>query len=135
MNPEDVKVLVSARMGAAAEALSDAKFLLNSRRGFRTIVNRAFYASYYATLALLQTCGKAPRTHGGLLRLIDVEFVKSGRIDSKMARLARRLFEQRQEDDYRKLEAITQAEAVSAVNDATQYVGCIEDYLRAEGYL
>lgn len=60
MNPEHVKVLVTKRMQQATETLDDGKYLLAAGRGERTAVNRAYYAVFYAVLALLQTVGKTP---------------------------------------------------------------------------
>ena len=54
MNPEHVRVLVARRMQQATEALEDGRYLLAAGRGARTAVNRAYYAAFYAVLALLQ---------------------------------------------------------------------------------
>jgi uncharacterized protein (UPF0332 family) len=53
MNPEHVRVLVARRMQQATEALEDGRYLLAAGRGARTAVNRAYYAAFYAVLALL----------------------------------------------------------------------------------
>ena len=63
MNPEHIKVLVAKRMQQAAECLDDGRYLLSAGHGARTAVNRAYYAAFYAVLALLQTIGKTPRKH------------------------------------------------------------------------
>jgi len=58
MNGDDVQVLVAARIRQAKETLQDARILLNSRRGTpRSIINRAYYASFYAVLALTSIIG------------------------------------------------------------------------------
>jgi hypothetical protein len=57
MNPEHVKELVTTRMQQATECLEDGRYLLSAARGTRTAVNRAYYAAFYAVLALLQTIG------------------------------------------------------------------------------
>lgn len=63
MNQDHVKVLVSRRMEQATDCLEDGRFLLSAKRGARTVVNRAYYAAFYAVLALLQTTGRTPRKH------------------------------------------------------------------------
>lgn len=78
MNQDHVKVLVSRRMEQATGCLEDGRFLLSAKRGARTVVNRAYYAAFYAVLALLQTTGRTPRKHKGVLALFDSEFVKPG---------------------------------------------------------
>jgi len=57
MNPHHVRALVSRRMEQATECLEDGRYLLTANRGARTVVNRAYYAAFYAVLALLQTTG------------------------------------------------------------------------------
>ena len=61
MHPRHVKILVAKRMQQATEALEDDRYLLAAGCGARTAVNRAYYATFYAVLALLQTVGKTPR--------------------------------------------------------------------------
>jgi len=57
MNQHHVRALVSRRMEQATECLEDGRYLLTANRGARTVVNRAYYAVFYAVLALLQTTG------------------------------------------------------------------------------
>ena len=78
MNAEHVKILVAQRMQQVTEALEDGRYLLAAGRGARTAVNRAYYAAFYAVLALLQPLGKTPRRHRGVLTLFDTEFVRTG---------------------------------------------------------
>jgi uncharacterized protein (UPF0332 family) len=65
-------------MQQATEALEDGRYLLSAGRGARTAVNRAYYAAFYAVLALLQTVGKTPRKHRGVLTLFNTQFVRTG---------------------------------------------------------
>jgi len=53
---------VQALFKKAAEALAAACYTLDG--GFlTTAINRAYYASFYATRAALLTLGEAPKTH------------------------------------------------------------------------
>jgi hypothetical protein len=78
MNPEDLAALVRYRLFQAETTLADARYLLDGARSPQSIVNRCYYAMFYATLALLQTVGKAPARHSGILSLFDTEFVLKG---------------------------------------------------------
>lgn len=60
MNPQDTKALVTYRMEEARVALADAEFLSVSGRSSMSIVNRAYYAMFYAVLALAQLRGELP---------------------------------------------------------------------------
>ena len=74
-------------------------------------MNRAYYAAFYAVLALLQTIGKTPRKHQGVLTLFNTEFVRTGLLPKTLSEELHRLFEARQEDDYRRLDPVLPEEA------------------------
>ncbi|MBI3795559.1 MAG: HEPN domain-containing protein [Deltaproteobacteria bacterium] len=135
MNPEHVKVLVAKRMQEAAECLEDGKYLLSSGRGARTVVNRAYYAAFYAVLALLQTVGKTPRKHRGALTLFDTEFIRTGVLQKELSDTLHQLFDARQEDDYRRIDPVLPEEATELIADAEQFVRAIRDYLIDRDYL
>lgn len=135
MNPEHVKVLAAMRMQQATECLQDGKYLLSAGRGSRTAINRAYYAAFYAVLALLQTVGKTPRKHKGVLILFDTEFVKSGLLPKDLSADLHQLFEARQEDDYLRFDPIRLEEAAELIPVAERFVQAICDYLMGAGFL
>ena len=135
MNPEHVRVLVARRMQQAAEALEDGRYLLAAGRGARTAVNRAYYAAFYAVLALLQALGKTPRKHRGVLALFDTECVRTGRLPKELSAALHQLFDARQEDDYRRLDPVLPEEATECIAVAEQFVQAIHDHMLDTGYL
>jgi len=60
MSREEIQALVNYRLEQAQTALEDGKFLLEGGRSLQSIVNRTYYAMFYAALALLQKIGKVP---------------------------------------------------------------------------
>ncbi|MBM3313778.1 HEPN domain-containing protein, partial [candidate division WOR-3 bacterium] len=78
MKPEYVAELVKHRMEQARAALSDARFLLDGQRTPQAVINRSYYAMFYAALALLQTVGKTPSKHTGVIGIYDTEFMRKG---------------------------------------------------------
>jgi uncharacterized protein (UPF0332 family) len=62
-----------------------ASISLAAGRGARTAINRAYYAAFYAVLALLQALGKTPRKHRGVLTLFDTECVRTGRLPKDLS--------------------------------------------------
>lgn len=62
---DELAALVQYRLEQAFAALNDAKYLLDGCRSPHSIVNRAYYAMFYAALALLQKAGKIPSKHAG----------------------------------------------------------------------
>ena len=63
-------------MEQAHETLREAEILLNES-ALRGAVNRAYYAMFYALLALLATKRLGTSKHSGALALFDREFVKT----------------------------------------------------------
>ena len=135
MNPEHVRVLVARRMQQATEALEDGRYLLAAGRGARTAVNRAYYAAFYAVLALLQALGKTPRKHRRVLALFDTECVRTGRLPKELSAALHQLFDARQEDDYRRLDPVLPEEATEFIAVAEQFVQAIREHMLDTGYL
>lgn len=122
MMPEEVRVLVHARIDQAAQMLQDARLLFEQGGSARSVVNRAYYAAFYAVLALLQTLGKIPSKHSGAIALFDSEIVKPGMLDKECSRILHRLFEARQEDDYRSVTNVSREDAFDALTNAETFV-------------
>ena len=60
MNGDETIYLIRHRLEQAQVALDDAKSLLDGNRSPQSILNRSYYAMFYAALALLQKIGKVP---------------------------------------------------------------------------
>ncbi len=58
MKEDEIISLIKYRLEQAQTALEDARFLLEGDRSPQSIVNRAYYAMFYAALALLQKIGR-----------------------------------------------------------------------------
>ena len=54
MKDEDALGLITYRLEQARNALDGAKFLLDGKRSPQSIINRSYYAMFYAALALLK---------------------------------------------------------------------------------
>lgn len=61
MKEEDIITLIKYRLEQAQTSLEDAEYLLKGNRSTQSIVNRAYYAMFYATLALLQKIVRFPQ--------------------------------------------------------------------------
>jgi uncharacterized protein (UPF0332 family) len=58
MKQEEVELLIRYRLEQAQTALDDARYLLVGQRSPQGIINRSYYAMFYAAIALLQQIGK-----------------------------------------------------------------------------
>jgi len=93
MTDQTTDEVVTGRLQQARTALEDAKFLLEGKRSPQGIVNRAYYAMFYAALALLEMIGKVPSKHAGVISLFDTEFVLKGEFHKDLSRDFHRAFE------------------------------------------
>jgi hypothetical protein len=128
---DELAALVQYRLEQADAALNDAKYLLDGGRSPHSIVNRAYYAMFYATLALLQKTGKIPSKHAGAISLFDTEFVVKGVFPRELSRDFHKAFELRQSSDYRVLQPPTREKAEETWERATRFVRAMKEHLRA----
>lgn len=129
MKEADVETLVRYRLDQARTALGDARCLLDSGRSPQSIVNRSYYAMFYAVLALLQRTGKTPARHTGVIALFDTEFVLKGVFTKELSRDLHRAFDARQVSDYRFAEPLEPADTREALEKASRFVEAIAAYL------
>ena len=129
MKLKDIEILIKHRLEQAQEALGDAKYLIDGNRSPQSIVNRSYYAMFYAALALLQKISKAPSKHAGVISLFDKEFVMKGIFDKSLSKDFHRAFELRQSVDYKIIKPITAGKANEIWQKAVKFVEALEIYL------
>lgn len=128
MKDADVRTLVRHRLEQARTALDDAKFLSQGQRSPQSIVNRAYYAMFYAVLALLQQIGEVPSRHVGMISLFDREFVAKGALPRELSRQLHRAFEIRQTIDYKVSESVSSERAGDLLGQAVRFVDGVRDH-------
>jgi uncharacterized protein (UPF0332 family) len=129
MKDADTIALVSHTFGKADDAIIQADALLVIDQHFGA-VNRAYYAVFYAALAILLTKGLGSSKHSGVLALFDREFVKTQEVDKKWSKMYHMLFELRAAGDYAKLTAVSKAQADRALQEAKEFVAWAKQWLR-----
>lgn len=94
-----ITALAAYRLTRAKQAFQEGIVLAGqgSRYG---AVNRFYYAAFYAARALLATKRLDSSKHSGVIALFQQHFVKTGLIDSGIAKILPRSFEKRLETDY-----------------------------------
>lgn len=132
MKPEHVSELVRLRLKQAQETLADARTLLDADRTPRSVVNRAYYAMFYAVMALLQSTGKAASKHAGVISLFDKEFVHAGVFPVEMSRALHVAFDERHESDYEIIKAATRDEAAQLLVEAEHFVEQVARHLQRQ---
>ena len=129
MKFEEIEILVKYRIEQAREALDDAKYLIDGKRSSQSIVNRAYYAMFYAALALLQSISKTPSKHSGVISIFDKEFVMKGIFEKELSKDFHKAFEMRQKTDYQVIKPTTHDKATELCYRADNFVNKVQDYL------
>ncbi len=129
MKSKEIEILIKHRLEQAHEALDDAKYLIEGDRSPRSIVNRSYYAMFYAALALLQKISKAPSKHSGVISLFDKEFVMKGIFEKALSKDFHRAFELRQSIDYKIIKPISPDKATDIFHKAANFVQTVKHYL------
>jgi uncharacterized protein (UPF0332 family) len=93
------KDLVNYRIARAKDTYEDA-LILAERKKWNSAINRLYYASYYAVMALLLDSGLKPTTHNGAKSSFSEHFIKTGKVDTHYGKLFSQLFTWRQKGDY-----------------------------------
>ena len=128
----DRKALARYRLEQAGESLDEAKFLLSGEKSPRSVINRAYYAMFYAILALLIYEPYSSSKHSGVLSYFNRHFIKEGVFDREMGRWINKAFELRQRGDYREYFEVTRDQAADLVAKAEQFVSIVTSHLDAK---
>jgi uncharacterized protein (UPF0332 family) len=132
---EDQKrVSIRAEVTRGDESVDEAQILLAAGR-LAGAVSRAYYGAFHYARALLLTIGEEPRSHGGLTRLLQSNFTRSGRLAPETAALLSRLMTFRQDADYTAEFVFTRAMAEQEVENARTFVAAAKSILAADGWL
>jgi uncharacterized protein (UPF0332 family) len=121
---------IQFKLTRARNLLNEVPVLLE-HQFYDTIINRIYYACFYATQALLTTKDLFPKTHSGIGVQLHQHFVKPGLFDEAKATFFSNLMRERMEYDYGEA-FLTDAQFVSArINSAMAYVAYIETLIPA----
>ncbi len=123
---------IKLKLEKAHLLLSEVDVLMDNRF-YITAVSRLYYSCYHATKALLLTRDIMSKTHSGTAILLHRHFVKEGLFDADKAAFFSRLMNERNEDDYNDIVAISEDEVREFIEPAKLYVRYVEmltiDYL------
>jgi uncharacterized protein (UPF0332 family) len=110
---------INYRFQRAIESFEEALILAENKR-WNTVVNRLYYACFYAVISLLLKSNIETQTHDGARTQFGLLFIKTGKIDKKYGQLFSKLFDYRQKGDYGDLydyDEITVSPLISQVKD------------------
>jgi hypothetical protein len=99
MSPENRTVAVEEELTSVEENLAAGRALIDLGL-LRPAMTRVYYAVFHAARALLFAEGLEPKSHEGVLHLLNLHYVKPGRLEPKWNRVYSRLQKYREEADY-----------------------------------
>ena len=134
MNEDRLRDLLRYRMRQADDSLREAG-ILRDADAQRGAVNRAYYAMFYALLALLATKQLGTSRHSGAISLFDREFVKTGVFAPDLSKALHLAFDRRQIHDYGEMIDLDAGISNEAIADATKFVAAVRQYLTDQGML
>ncbi len=126
---EKRRELIRYRLRQADESLEESAFLLAGRKSPRSIINRAYYAMFYAILALLVDEPYASSKHTGVLTYFNRHFIKGGLLPEALGRALNKAFELRQRSDYREYVEPTREQVAPFIKESEVFIGAVKDYL------
>ncbi|MCX7046259.1 MAG: HEPN domain-containing protein [Candidatus Sumerlaeota bacterium] len=124
----DIRVLVDYRLEQADEALRIAELSLSAAAP-REVINRAYYAMFYAVLALLCVEKKETSKHKGALSLFDLEYIKPGMFPKEFSTWIHAAFELRLSADYAPLSYPSMNKAEQTLTNARAFVAGVKAHL------
>jgi len=130
---EKQKELARYRVQQAEESLDEARFLLAGGKSARSIINRAYYAMFYAVLALLVYEEFSSSKHSGVLSYFNRRFIKGGVFDKSLGLWLGKAFELRQRVDYRERVEPAADQATQVLDQAERFVRAVTAHLVAAG--
>jgi len=129
----DIETLFLYRINQAEETLLDAKRMYQEGNfSPRSITNRAYYSMFYGILALFLKTEVNLKTskHIGVISLFDKEFIKTGRIDKYYSLILHKMFNLRQQGDYKEFVEISIDEAEKHVKMAEEFLDAIKEFIK-----
>ncbi|MCL4499885.1 MAG: HEPN domain-containing protein [Chloroflexi bacterium] len=127
MKPEDLEY-IGHRVSRAWETLAEAEALFNG--GFTIgVVNRLYYACFYAVSALLLAEGHSSSKHSGVMSLFDRLWIKPRRLPAEAGEFYHVLFNRRQKGDYEDVLSFSKADLEAWLNQARLFIEQIAAWL------
>lgn len=134
MRKDDISVLIANNIKKAKDTIIQAEALYNIQQ-YNGVVNRGYYAMFYAALAILLTKELGTSKHYGVISLLDREFVKKREVDPIWSKSLRDAFNLRSWSDYDEQAVITGEQASKLLDDAKIFVSWAEQWLSNKGWI
>ncbi|MBI3165032.1 MAG: HEPN domain-containing protein [Anaerolineales bacterium] len=125
---ESRQYAIHARLKQAKETLEESETLFE--QGYwRGTINRAYYAMFYAVLALAALKAVVVSKHTHAIAFLDKEFVNKGIFPKEISRAMHVNFDERQTNDYGEIWEVDHDEAKNTLKEAKWFVKTLEEHI------
>jgi uncharacterized protein (UPF0332 family) len=121
------------RIKQAEESLEEAEYLLDGAKSPRSVINRAYYAMFYAVLALLIFEKFSSSKHSGVLSYFNSHFIKTGKFSKELGRAVNKAFDMRLRGDYREQVILSHEQVAPFIKLAESFINAVRNYLQESG--
>ncbi len=128
---EEIQQAIRLRVEQAQETLKEAE-ALREHGLWRGVINRSYYAMFYAVLALGVFRQVILSKHSQAIAFFDKEFIKTAIFPRELSRSLHLGFDQRQVSDYGDIWAVSQEEAETVFLEARLFVESVDGYLKKQ---
>ena len=129
MNKKDRLELAKYRILKARETYNEVAILIKNEL-WNTAINRLYYASYYAVIALLVSKKIKTTTHAGVRQMFGLHVIKTGIIEKDLGKFYSDIFDMRQTGDYEDYIDFTKEDVLDLLKPANDLITEIEELLR-----
>lgn len=134
MTEANRRAAIAAEWDRSQEALSEATLLRDAGKATGA-VSRAYYAAFHAARALLFSMGLEPRSHSGVRAMLGLHFVRSGRLEPRLAHALSHAARAREDADYDAAFVFTLEDADQAIGRAEEFIAAARALLASESWL
>lgn len=129
LTDEERQALVFNKVRRSNETWAEAKGIIENKYWYAA-ANRMYYACYYMVSALLLKNGQSAHTHGGIIGLFGLHFVKTGIVSAEIGKFYSELYELRQTGDYDDWKTLTESDILPLIPKVEQFLGTIERLIK-----
>ena len=119
------------RLQRARESFAEAEIMRDNQR-WQMVVNRLYYACFYAVSAYFVQQGLKAFTHAGLKSAFNKELVQAGKVSLSEGRLFNQLFSYRQDADYKDFVTFEEMEIAELFPKVESLITLLESLVRGD---
>lgn len=120
--------IVKYRATKSAATLREAEILITAE-SWNGAANRLYYAAFQIVTALMTQEGIRIKSHSGAKHMLDLHFVKTGKLSVELGKFYGDLFNARQDSDYEDFIYFTSEEILPLLDKTNQFILAIRALL------